>query len=270
MPASVMKPISAATDSGWPGQPQADYAANQGSGTLAMIRPASAPSGSGCRDDENQRRQAERQHGDQPGRLLLRLELAAQVMKYPRAAEIRPPPGAGRRRRRTAPALHVGRDDDAPPPLVAGDLVRAVGILDAGQPGQQGCARSASRSAGWPNPPAKAPSRASGRRDQTAVAFDDLRHHLAIDQVCRLRQLRRRDAVAGGGVEIDLHLDLRRQHLFSISRSASPGIFASRSRSQPGLRPQGIEILAPTMRMAICARTPDSMWSMRWAMAGRC
>ena len=56
--------------------------------------------------------------------------------------------------------------------------------------------------------------------------------------------MRRRDAVAGGGIEIDAHLDLRRQHLFLDIQIGHAGNPRQPLAQQAGLRTQGIEVFA--------------------------
>ena len=55
--------------------------------------------------------------------------------------------------------------------------------------------------------------------------------------------MRRRNAIARRGVEIDPHLDLRRQHLFLDFQIGQPRNLCQPLAQQAGLRPQGIEIL---------------------------
>jgi hypothetical protein len=216
---------------------------------------------------EHQHQRDDGQQADQARGLFLRLELAAQGDEVAlgqlglghHLADV----GHDLRQR---PPLRVGRQHDAALAVVAADLVGAVAVLDGGEASTAGCGRSASRSGSGPGLRWSAPTRAAHHQRKAPAALDDLGDLLALDQrLQRGQHLRRRHAVLRRGGVVDAHLDLRRQHLLLDLQVGDAG-----DGGQP--RAQGIGLAAqvsrssPKILMAICERTPDSMWSMRCEM----
>jgi hypothetical protein len=82
----------------------------------------------------------------------------------------------------------------------------------------------------------------------------------------RRQHLRCRHAVLRGSRVVDAHLDLRRQHLlFDLQVGDARDAWPARARSASAW-PRSASRSSPKILMAICERTPESMWSMRCEM----